>query len=425
MDLALQKTTDFRRILRRLALVWLEPQIDTSDKDWNNLSTQLLEVADTVDLCTDVDQCIDLCTNFEAVQVLLIIPARLARSLLPLIADIPHLRTVYVLGDEASLPKDQLAARSKVRGVCSSVHAIGQMIRQNIKQQDHNAVSISVLSPSVGLQQNLNELEPLFMYSRLLKEILFNMDRHLHTKERFVQFLRDQYCHNPTNLALVDEFESDYRPTTAVWWYTRGCFLFQMLNEGLRVMDSDLIIRMSFFLCDLHQQLVTLRDLQPLSSIPSTLYRGQGMSRSDFEKVRNSLGGLLSFNAFTSTSADEEVSCCFCPIPPQDPDTVPVLFEMSLEPRLPSTTFALLNGVSYYAGAEQEVLFTMHTVFRIANVEWMGDVLWRVKLILTNDEDPALKLLGERIQEETAGSTGWTQLGQLLPSARRDRQQYR
>ncbi|UJR07014.1 hypothetical protein I4U23_011302 [Adineta vaga] len=126
------------------------------------------------------------------------------------------------------------------------------------------------------------------------------------------------------------------------------------------------------------------------------------------------IGGLLSFNAFTSTSVEKEVALDFCPIPPQDPDIVPVLFEMKIESSVKSTTFALLNNASYYSDSEGEVLFSMHTVFRIENVEQIADVLWRVKLVLTNDEDPDLKLLEKQIQTETTGSTGWSCLGKLL-----------
>ena len=419
MNCALDKTTfprrtQGRRFLRNLVLIWLKQNIDINDQECEYLQTQLSGVIDTVELCTDLDQCIDLCTELEDVKVLMILPDIFVQQLIYRAYDIPQLYCIYVLCREPSLSEELIKAKPKLKGFFRTIHDICELIRRNTRQYDHNSVPVSVISANDCSTQNLNELEPLFMYSRLLKEILFDMDRHLHTKERFVQFLREKYQTNAANLAIINEFEHNYQPASAIWWYTRGCFLFQMLNQALRDMNSDIIIKMGFFLHDLHQQLEKLHACQSITSIPAIVYRGQGMIKSDFDKICRSVGGLLSFNAFTSTSISEQVSYSFCPLPPQDPDTVPVLFEMKIEPTLQSTVFALLNNVSYYSDSENEVLFSMHTVFRIENIEQINDVLWRVKLVLTNDEDPALKRLGERIHEETSGSTGWSSLGKLL-----------
>ena len=40
--------------------------------------------------------------------------------------------------------------------------------------------------------------------------------------------------------------------------------------------------------------------------------------------------------------------------------------------------------------------------------------LFQVELSLTSDNDPDLRALTDRMREETEGSTGWDQLGQLL-----------
>jgi len=61
-----------------------------------------------------------------------------------------------------------------------------------------------------------------------------------------------------------------------------------MVNRALRLMEVDLIIELGFFIRDLHNYIVTLHAEQygghhhPDSFI---VYRGQGLSQTDFDKL--------------------------------------------------------------------------------------------------------------------------------------------
>src|SRR6202044_315265 len=80
-----------------------------------------------------------------------------------------------------------------------------------------------------------------------------------------------------------------------------------------------------------------------------------------------------------------------------------------------STPFANIGDVSYYQ-EEEEILFSMHSVFRIGQIKKLDENnrLWQVDLTLTSDNDPQLHDLTECIREETEGSTGWFRLGKLM-----------
>ena len=87
-----------------------------------------------------------------------------------------------------------------------------------------------------------------------------------------------------------------------------------MLNRALRTLEGDTIINMGFFIRDLHQQIQELYQKQvgSLSCGKSfTVYRGQGLLKTDFEKLVKTKGGLMSFNNFLSTSTKREVSLVF------------------------------------------------------------------------------------------------------------------
>ena len=47
---------------------------------------------------------------------------------------------------------------------------------------------------------------------------------------------------------------------------------------------------------------------------------------------------------------------------------VSILFEMTIDPTQSNTPFASIMGASYYEDREDEVLVSMHTVFRIGEI---------------------------------------------------------
>jgi tetratricopeptide (TPR) repeat protein len=192
-----------------------------------------------------------------------------------------------------------------------------------------------------------------------------------------------------------------------------------MLNRALRLMEVDLIIKMGFFVRDLHNHIAKLHREQyggHAHSDSLTVYRGQGLSSTDFDQLKQTQGGLMSFNNFLSTSLNRAVSLAFTESNQYDPDLIGVLFEITVNPSITATPFANVGNVGYYPG-EKEILFSMHSVFRIGQVKQIdkNDRLWQVDLILTGDNDPQLRALTERMREETSSrAKGWLRLGQLM-----------
>src|SRR5271163_429438 len=213
--------------------------------------------------------------------------------------------------------------------------------------------------------------------------------------------------------------EKDYRDHQPIWWYTYPCFLYSMLNRALRTMEADLIVNMGFFVRDLHNHIVRLHSEQYGEQNHSNLfvvYRGQGLSQTDFNHMKTKQGGLISFNSFLSTSLDRDVSLAFAESITGNPDLIGVLFEINIVPSISSTSFANVKNVSRFQ-EEEEILFSMHSVFRIGQVKQIeenNNRLWQVELTLTGDHDPQLQELTKSMQEDTEGPTGWFRLGRLM-----------
>ncbi|UJR18350.1 hypothetical protein I4U23_005252 [Adineta vaga] len=113
---------------------------------------------------------------------------------------------------------------------------------------------------------------------------------------------------------------------------------------------------------------------------------------------------------------NRQVSLSFARQTMETSDMMGILFVMNIDSSIPSTPFANVRNVSCFEG-EEEILFSMHSVFRIEQIEQMdgNNRLWQVNLTLTNDNDPQLRSLTERIRQEIFPHlTGWYRLGNLL-----------
>jgi hypothetical protein len=121
---------------------------------------------------------------------------------------------------------------------------------------------------------------------------------------------------------------------------------------------------MGFFIQNLHRETERVYSKTQYTT-KMMVYRGQGMPNIDFKKMHEMKGGLLSFNNFLSTSMDRDISCCFAGSAGCNPDLTGVLFHMEIDPSM--------NNISYFQDSMDEILFSTHTVFRIGEIESIGD----------------------------------------------------
>jgi len=172
----------------------------------------------------------------------------------------------------------------------------------------------------------MDQLNQSFMYSQILKEILIIIDFDQQNILEFTAYCREHFSSGNIVLKSIDKLEQEYNSHMPIWWYTYPCFLYSMLNQALRTMKVDIIIKIGFFLRDLHQNTAQLHKEQ---------YVGEK-------------GGLMSFNSFLSTSHDRIVSFAFAESNQNDPDLIGVFFEIIIDPSTPSTPFANICDDSYH-----------------------------------------------------------------------------
>jgi tetratricopeptide (TPR) repeat protein len=190
-----------------------------------------------------------------------------------------------------------------------------------------------------------------------------------------------------------------------------------MVNKTLRTMEVDLIIILGFFVQYLHEDIAALHSEQyneHKNLVSFIVYRGQGLSKADFEQLLQIEGGLLAFNCFLSTTPNEQVARIFAESNSCNDNMTGVLFKMNINPSNVSTCFADISNVSHF-NEEEEILFSMHSIFRIRTIQLDKDGrFWQMDLTLTTDHDKQLNDLTECIRREIKESEGWLRLGRLM-----------
>ena len=409
------------KIVQNVLLIWLDTNINIKNKDCGNTVTQLRRVVNDINTFTDGEDCIQFINTINDNKVCMIISGSLGQHIVPRVHSMSQVDSIFIFCGNKKHHEQWAKEWSKIKGVFTEITPICEALKQASRQCEQNAISISFV-PTNGdaSSKNLDRLDPMFMYTQIMKEILLTITfEQVHFKE-FINYCREIFDGNEKELKNVDKLEQSYRNQTPIWWYTSQCFLYPMLNRALRMSDVDIIIKMGFFIDDLHRQIEQLHKEQAGNHQAGkmlTVYRGQGLSKADFQKMKETKGGLMSFNNFLSTSTDRNVSLRFVHSALTDPDSVGILFVMNIDPSKSKTPFASINGISYFP-EEDEVLFSMHSVFRIYDIKSMAENqhLIQVDLTLTGEnDDKDLRELTDHIREETyPDEGGWYRLGLML-----------
>jgi tetratricopeptide (TPR) repeat protein len=400
-------------IVQNFFLIWLDSSIDESNEDCQNSLTELRRIVNTVETYTDADECIEFITETKGENIFVILSGALGFQHVPRIHDMPQIDSIYIFCGNKSKHEQWTKEWMKVKGVFTDVRPLCEVLKQDTRLCDRDSTSITITNA-----KNSDELEPTFMYTTLFKEIILEIDYDKDEIHKLADECRKLYPGNYDESQIIQEFEDEYHKHTPIWWYTRECFTYQILNRALRTFDTTSIVTMGFFIQDLHNRIKQLHSEQKhLFTETFIVYRGQGLLKTDFVKLKESPGGLLSFNNFLSTSEDRKISHTFAHNALAKLDHVGVLFKMTINPSIPSSPFAVVLGEEgYYKADEEEILFSMNSIFRIGNVKPLNNNnrLFEIELVLTANNDPLLKDVTKKISEEVSGSTGWHRLGKLL-----------
>ena len=169
--------------MENFLVIWLDLNVNQLNDSVCQLRQCLLCPVQTFD---DVDQCVDLLSEVQDEKIFFI-----------------------VSDSEQNWTKNW----DKIHGISTDIETIIDLLRQNFWQREQSSCSISIIPISI----DLNELDPSFMYSQLLKEMLLEINYDQQAKIAFIQYCHDQYVDNNATLDAVNNFERDYHLHSPIW----------------------------------------------------------------------------------------------------------------------------------------------------------------------------------------------------------------
>ncbi len=162
--------------------------------------------------------------------------------------------------------------------------SVWKAIQVVVRRYNEDSTPISfVENDKYNSTQNLNQLEPSFMYTQIFKEILLEIE---HDEKSIENFTTCCHKNNYGSSTTINQFRKGYNCELAIWWYTCPSFIYSLVNHALRMLEADIIINVGFFIRDLHRQIEDLYHKQ-ISSFyrkPFIVYRGHGLSQQILKK---------------------------------------------------------------------------------------------------------------------------------------------
>jgi hypothetical protein len=217
--------------------------------------------------------------------------------------------------------------------ICSPTSLLTQYAKLVIVGNDEQELvdSISKTSTELSKQQdlfdlynhkhkafcNLSESSTSFLWFQLFKKMLIDVpkeeiefDKNGRAKKYMIQHCYNYYRHNPTQLKNIAEFDLTYKASNAIRWYTSDTFVYKLINKALRTEDMEVLHTFRFFIIDLCTNLAEkYKEMLELEvPLPSIVYRGAQMNKTEIDTLQANKGCLIATNSFLSTSRVREVA---------------------------------------------------------------------------------------------------------------------
>lgn len=416
----LNQLSDKSIVTQNFIVIWLDGNIaHDEEEDCVNTITKLKNKVNKLVTFSNIQECISFIGTMKDEQVFFITSGTLGQKVVPIIHEKPLIHSIYVFCQNDVLHKQWAEKWSKIKGVYRHVTLICKDLKHLMHKIDQSLLSMNFITDNqMNTRPDQNKFNLLFMYNQTIKEIILSTDYDENSFHNFITYCRQIFTTHRIETQKLDKFEHNYRQSHPIWWYTYPSFLCSMFNRSLRTMKLDLIIRMGFFIHDLHNNIAQLHAKQCArhDNLESFIvYRGQSLPPTDFSTLMKMQGGVLAFNSFLLTNKNYQTPLNSIQDSIRTSNHIGILCVMCINPSTSPIPFASIRDVGYFK-QEDEILFTMNSIFRIGQIQQTNNNrIWRVDLTLISYSDPILKDLNEKIHRDTFPELkGWDRLGTFL-----------
>jgi hypothetical protein len=153
-----------QRIIQNFLLIWVDASIKKSKKDCQNTLAQLRNIVNYVNICTELEQCIQCLNDIDKEKAFIIVSGALGQHLVPNIHAMPQVDAIYIFCGNKSRHEEWTKKWDKIKGVHTEIKPICETLQLTAKQCNEDSIAVSFMALSEGASdQNLNQLEASFI----------------------------------------------------------------------------------------------------------------------------------------------------------------------------------------------------------------------------------------------------------------------
>jgi hypothetical protein len=251
----------WRRNLSKCVIVWYDMNPEANRTvDLLESKLKLRFLIDFSITFHDIDKCMEYITGAKQDSIFCILVESSSsfdgETLLLQLTQLSQVKSIYTLTNKVSSESTNMPCGNPL--TFDNEETMFQRLREDILSSHNHLSSFNILHSSIVSSEgvicnsapdengdiiNKNKQEASFMYSDLICSIFIKMrtecnDETDYGKENMIKHCRSKFENDENVLKTILEFEQNYEPNKAIYWYTRDSFVYRTIGEALRERDT-------------------------------------------------------------------------------------------------------------------------------------------------------------------------------------------
>jgi len=150
------------RPIENFRLIWLDSNIyEITNNDSINTISKLRQIVNTIEIFTDIDECVNFISDIENENIFLISSGRIGQIMVPVVHQMSQITRIYIFCQNKILHDQWTQQWNKINGVFTDIKTICKQLKKDVKHCDQNSISISFI------KTNIDQLDKSFMYIQI------------------------------------------------------------------------------------------------------------------------------------------------------------------------------------------------------------------------------------------------------------------
>ena len=249
-------------IVQYSEFIWLDSKIENSNPNRDTKSLLRQIARGRFKTFADPNVCVNSILNKLATEkICLIVSSLVGEQVVPIIHDCPQVQTIYIYCGHQQRAEQWTKPYTKITGIFTDKKILLNKICDDVDAHGRDSelpMSVFHLEEKQNSLQNLTSESASFMWYQSILHVIPLMAKYCNSKTEMIKECRVTYHNDEIEQKKIDDFEQNYKPEKALWWYTYDSCIYRLLNTALRTQNIEIIFKFRFFINDLHKQILQL-----------------------------------------------------------------------------------------------------------------------------------------------------------------------